>query len=148
MTPTTAFLLLTLAGPCYPVPGVAISFESIIQRYSQAYKVPAWLCRRVAFAESSWRPGVVGPRGESRGLYQINRRFEDDLAWRAGLTRFDWRNPDHSARVGIAYLSRLIAKYDGDLRLAVAAYNFGPGNVDKGRAWPAETREYVRRVLQ
>lgn len=84
----------------------------------------------------------------SRGLYQINARYERWLATQAGLKDFDWRSPDDSARVGIAYLSRLTAKYRGDLALALAAYNWGPGNVDSGKAWPAETIEYVRRVLR
>lgn len=138
-----------------PISGIPYSFEPIVSRYSAAYLIPAWLCRRIAMAESSWRQGCQtrtirnGRSVVSRGLFQINRDHERELATKAGILpwRFDWRNPDDSARVGIAYLGRLIRKYHGDLGKSVAAFNCGPGRVDSGRAWPNETKEYVLRIL-
>jgi soluble lytic murein transglycosylase-like protein len=129
-------LFLALAGQlhAYPVSGIAMSFDPIVRRYSDAYLVPFWLCMSTAMAESSFRPTAQskGRHGAlSRGLFQVNRKHQAELAAKAGVKHFDWRNPDHSAHVGIAYLSRLINKYHGDLRLAVASYNFGPGNVDR-----------------
>jgi soluble lytic murein transglycosylase-like protein len=157
MTHYLTLLAILHASPDLPpVSGIPYSFEPIIQRYSAAYLVPTWLCRRVAFAESSWRPRCLtsvirnGRHIVSRGLFQINRDHERELATKAGILpwRFDWRNPDDSAHVGVAYLGRLIRKYHGDLRKAVAAYNVGPGWMDSGRPLPAETVEYQRRVLR
>ena len=145
---TSALLMLALAGPVntFPVSGVPMSFEPIIDRYCHAYKVPKWLAMNVAEAESSFRPLVHS--GSSRGLFQINARYETWLADQSGVKQFDWRNPDQSARVGIAYLSALTTRYHGNLLLTLASYNFGPANVASGKPWPKETIDYVRRVLK
>ena len=145
---TSALLMLALAGQvnAYPVSGVPMSFEPIIYSYCHAYKVPKWLAMNVAKAESSFRP--LAHSGSSRGLFQINARYETWLADQAGVNRFDWRNPDQSARVGIAYISRLSIQFHGDLYKTCAGYNFGPANVASGKPWPKETIDYVRRVLR
>ena len=59
-----------------------------------------------------------------------------------------WRDFDTSVRVGMSLMGRLLRHYHGDVRLALAAYNAGAPTVDRWRAWPAETREYVRRVMR
>jgi soluble lytic murein transglycosylase-like protein len=48
-----------------------------------------------------------------------------------GTTRKDLRDPETNARIGFRYLARLIDRYDGDTRLALTAYNRGPGTVDR-----------------
>jgi soluble lytic murein transglycosylase-like protein len=58
-------------------------------------------------------------------------------------------DPAQSVEAGGRYLRQLLERYGGDLRLALGAYNAGPGRVDREGGVPriAETEEYVRRVL-
>ena len=66
-------------------------------------------------------------------------------------------SPEERARVGRDYLAAMVREYDGDVSKALAAYNWGPGNLDKavkqhGEAWlqnaPEETRSYVERGVR
>ncbi len=63
------------------------------------------------------------------GLTQLMPRTAEWI--RPGTTRQDLRNPDVNLRVGLKYLRDLMRKYDGDERLALLAYNRGPGTVDR-----------------
>ena len=104
-------------------------------------------------------PGVEVPRRDARsrsgaiGLMQLTPSTAQGIAIRTGGTAFhvsDLTNPAINIRYGTWYLHDLFAKY-GSLRLVLAAYNAGQGNVDRWRAagigiqFP-ETRAYVARV--
>src|SRR6185436_12336562 len=62
----------------------------------------------------------------------------------------DPHDPSQNVEAGTAYLRELLLKYNGDTRLALAAYNAGPGAVSKYNGVPpyAETQTYIERVLQ
>jgi soluble lytic murein transglycosylase-like protein len=87
---------------------------------------------RVAFglvrAESSFR-NVATSRVGAVGLTQLMPRT---AAWlEPGTTRSDLRDPETNLRIGFKYLAQLIEKYEGDVGLALTAYNRGPGTVDR-----------------
>jgi soluble lytic murein transglycosylase len=79
------------------------------------------------------------------GLMQILPSTGEELAYRLGVpwhgarTLFD---PVANVRLGVAYLKELSARYDDDLSIALAAYNWGPGRIDRrlerGSALPTE----------
>ncbi len=94
----------------------------------------------VAWVESRYNPDVVSPVG-AMGLMQIMPA----LATKYNVA--DPFDPSENARAGAAYLARLIKRYEGDVRKALAAYNWGPSNVDKGKAWPASVEAYVSKIL-
>jgi soluble lytic murein transglycosylase-like protein len=78
--------------------------------------------------ESAFRNGATSHVG-AIGLTQL---MPSTARWlEPGTTRSDLRNPDTNLRIGFAYLRRLIDRYDGNTRLALLAYNRGPGTVDK-----------------
>jgi len=79
-------------------------------------------------AESGFRTTVTSPVG-AIGLTQLMPKTASWL--QPGVKRSDLRDPETNVRIGFKYLRSLIKKYDGNERLALVAYNRGPGTVDK-----------------
>jgi soluble lytic murein transglycosylase-like protein len=117
--------------------------EENIQIYSNKYGVDANLIRAVMRAESSFKPDVVSSAG-AQGLMQLM----PDTASILGVE--DPFDISQNIEGGTQYLRDMLVRYDGDLNLALAAYNAGPGNVDKYEGIPPfdETRNYIIRVLR
>lgn len=102
------------------------------------------LLHAVIAAESHHNPQALSPRG-ARGLMQLM----PDTARRFQVK--DVYDPAQNVRAGARYLRELHDLFHGDISLALAAYNAGPGAVQRegGRMPPyAETRDYVPRVLR
>lgn len=115
---------------------------SLVTSASSANDVPPGLVRAVLMAESAGDPSAVSLAG-AQGLMQLM----PGTAARCGVVNsFD---PNENVRCGTAYLHELLTRYHGDATLAVAAYNAGPGAVDRYHGVPpyAETRAYVARVI-
>ena len=101
------------------------------------------LVRAVIRVESGWNPRAVSRKG-AMGLMQLMP------ATAAEYGVADPFNPTENIRAGVAYLRRLIDRFDGRMELALAAYNAGPGAVEKyNRTVPPyrETRAYVKRIV-
>lgn len=94
--------------------------------------------------ESSYRPDAVSRAG-AIGLAQIMPSTFAEHGPRIGATNI--YDPQDNARTGARYLRFLLNYYQGDMRKALTAYNWGPGNVDSGRTPPTETVEYVNEIL-
>jgi len=94
----------------------------------------------VAYVESRYNPEAISAVG-AMGLMQIMPA----LAASYGVV--DPFDPSENARAGAAYLAKLIRRYEGDTRKALAAYNWGPGHVDKTADWPSSVNAYVSKIL-
>ena len=130
------------AGAAVPsVAGVA-RWEGLIQKYAGRYGVDADLVRAVMTKESDGDPRIVSRAG-AMGLMQLMPA----TARGAGVT--DPFDPEQNVRAGVALLKEHLGRYRGDVRLALAAYNAGPGNVAKHGGVPPfrETQDYVRKIL-
>ena len=117
------------------------AFNDAIAAAAQEYAVDAALLRAVIHAESSFNPNAVSLAG-AQGLMQLMPDTANDL----GV-----ENPFDSTqniRGGAHYLAQLLKQFHNDERLATAAYNAGPQNVQKYNGVPPfdETRVYVDRV--
>ena len=115
--------------------------EKIIFEKSKKYGVDPLLIRAIAKNESGFNDKAVSPVG-AKGVMQLM----DSTASEMGVKNpFD---PEENIEGGVKYFSFLLNKF-GDIKLAVAAYNAGPGNVRKYGGIPPfkETERYVGRVL-
>ena len=121
---------------------LTVPFGAEIERAASRYQVDGLLIAAMIKAESSFDPEAASPVG-ALGLMQIM----PDTADLYGTS--DIFDPGNNIRIGTRYLASLLRQFDGDLELALAAYNAGPGNVARFAGVPPfrETRRYVRRVL-
>ena len=124
----------------------------MLQRASRHFSVDAHLVQAVIHAESAFNPRAVSPKN-AIGLMQVLPSTARDLGLQdlQGLSVEQLlADPRVSIVLGTKYLAEQLARFRGDVELAVAAYNAGPGAVIKaGHRVPnyPETRHYVRRVL-
>ncbi len=115
--------------------------EQMIREVSDRYRVDPALVRAVIQTESNWNTSAISRKG-ARGLMQL----VPGTAQQLGVNNaFD---PKQNLDGGVRYLHTLLERYNGDLDKALAAYNAGPGAVDRAGGVPQyrETREYVRKV--
>ncbi len=133
------------AGPFVAPPRLPPNAPAPIVRFVELvapeYQLEPHLVLAVMATESNFDPWAVSPKN-ARGLMQLI----PDTARRFRVR--DLMDPTENIRGGMAYLRWLLAYFEGDLRLALAAYNAGEGAVDRYRGVPpfAETRMYVRKI--
>jgi soluble lytic murein transglycosylase-like protein len=107
---------------------------------ARKHGVPEDLFLRLVQQESGWNPGAVSPKGAT-GLAQL-------MPGTAKLLRVDIHDPEENLEGGARYLRRMYDRY-GTWKLALAAYNAGPGAVDEYNGVPPykETINYVAVIL-
>lgn len=116
--------------------------DPIINKASRRYGVDTSLIKAVIKAESNFNPQAVSHAG-ARGLMQLMPATARSL----GVN--DSFDPEQNVMAGTRFLGDLLQRYNGDLDSALAAYNWGPGNVDKRPdRLPRETRDYLAKVKQ
>ena len=117
------------------------AFDQMIRQAAQQHGVSEGLIKAVMHTESGFNINARSPVG-AQGLMQLMpataRRFNVSNAY----------DPQQNIFGGARYLSWLLKRFNGDTRLAIAAYNAGEGNIDKYGGIPPfrETQDYVRRV--
>ncbi|HWI19818.1 MAG TPA: lytic transglycosylase domain-containing protein [Vicinamibacterales bacterium] len=117
------------------------AYDEIIQEASQKYDLDANLIHAVMQAESAFHPYAVSRAG-AEGLMQLMPELADEM----GVNNaFD---PRENIMGGVRYLKRLLDYHKGNLDLALASYNAGPGNVERYGGIPPfrETRNYIKTI--
>jgi len=125
-----------------PTPTKTKKYDEYISEASRRYEIDSHLIKAIVKAESNFDPQAVSRKG-AKGLMQIMPQNFDKL----GVS--DPFDPRENIMAGTKYLRYLLNQFDGDLQLALAAYNAGPGNVDPLFGIPQfpETKLYVKKVL-
>ena len=118
------------------------SLDTIFQKAAKQYDVPVSLLKAIGKAESNFNPEAVSSAG-AQGVMQLMPATAQSL----GVTNpFD---AEQNIMGGAKYIKQMLDRYDGDVKLALAAYNAGSGNVAKHGGIPpfAETQNYVKKVM-
>jgi soluble lytic murein transglycosylase len=126
-----------------PAGSVSGDYDEVIRSASDRHSIDADLVRAVIKAESDFNSNARSRKG-AMGLMQL---MPDTARLHNVLNAFD---PVDNIEGGVRHLRMLLERYQGDLRLSLAAYNAGSGAVERHGGIPpfAETQEYVRRVLR
>jgi soluble lytic murein transglycosylase-like protein len=167
---TTEPILLAPVEAKAPAASGEARVTAAAMTYAKEYKIPTSLAKdiyeaavahditpRTAFglvrAESSFRPAATSPVGAT-GLTQL---MPATARWlQPGTTKQQLKDPDTNLRIGFKYLRSLVDKYDGNEKLALLAFNRGPGTVDKvlkrggnpdngyaEKVWTGESKKHV-----
>jgi len=115
--------------------------EEIVSGASTKFGPPEPLIYAVIQVESTGDSTAVSPRG-AKGLMQLMPATAEEL----GVE--DIYDPRENIYGGTQYLQKMISRFNGNLKLALAAYNAGPGRVDKYNGVPpfTETKNFIKRV--
>jgi len=114
--------------------------DAFFEAAGQRYNIPPNLLKAVAKAESGFRPNVTSKAG-AMGIMQLMPGTA------RGLGVADAFDPEQNIMGGAKYLRQMLDRFDGDIRLALGAYNAGPGAVAKHGGVPSFSQNYVSKVL-
>jgi len=114
--------------------------DAIFEAAGQKYSLSPNLLKAVAKVESNFQPNTTSTAG-AMGIMQLMPGTASDL----GVT--DAFDPKQNIMGGAKYLRQMLNRFDGDLELALGAYNAGPGAVAKHEGVPEYSQNYVSKVL-
>ncbi len=130
---------VTADTPYEAASGGTVTMEQIFQKAAAKYGVSSNLLKAVAKVESGYQPGVVSSAG-AIGVMQLMPGTASSL----GVTNA--YDAEQNIMGGAKLLSQLLARYNNNLDLALAAYNAGPGNVAKYGGAPPYTRPHLHQT--
>ena len=132
-----------LSAPDSALPREHNPFHGIIVQVAGRYEVDPSLIRAIIFAESGYNPRAKSKKG-ARGLMQLMPSTAKSL----GVE--DIYDPEENIDGGVRYFRSLLDRFDGDVQLALAAYNAGSRHVRNYEGIPPfkATRRYIKKVLK
>ena len=121
--------------------GVPEIYQAKVAELAAKYDLSPSLIEAMVWQESRWRHDAVSPAG-AQGLAQLMPETARELG-------VDPRDPFANLEGGARYLRAQLDRFDGDLELALAAYNAGPGRVERAGGIPRirETQHYVAAIM-
>jgi soluble lytic murein transglycosylase-like protein len=118
-------------------------FQPIVFKAAYRYEVEPAMVMAIIMAESSYNPKAISKKG-AKGLMQLMPKTAKSLGVK------DSFNPEHNINGGVRYYKKLLNQFNGDVELALAAYNAGSRNVREHRGIPPfrATKYYVKKVIK
>lgn len=145
-TPEPATISAQAPTPIYDVP-LDEDLQLYIIQQCETHNINSAIVIAMIWRESSYSADAIGDNGNSIGLMQIQEQFHHERKVRLGCTNLF--NPYHNVTVGIDILSELIDTYDGNVEMALMAYN--AGSTGAYRNWFSKgvyTNDYSQSVLE
>lgn len=130
-----------VADPAAHAAAIPPAYAAKVHELARRFDLSPALLEAVVWQESRWRADAVSPAG-ARGLAQL-------MPGTAAYLRVDPDDPHANLEGGARYLREQLDRFDGDLEKALAAYNAGPGRVERAGGIPniRETRAYVAAIM-
>lgn len=118
-------------------------YHSIIIEAANRYQVDPAIVKAIIMAESSYNPKAVSKKG-AKGLMQLMPKTAAELGVK------DSFNPAYNINGGVQYYKKMLNQFNGDVKLALAAYNAGSRKVKKYQGIPPfkATRYYIKKVFK
>lgn len=138
-----------------------LKYNQYVEKYSEEFEVDKYLVYAIIKGESNFDKNASSSKN-AIGLMQLLQETADEIGEKMGIEEVDLYNEETNIKIGTKYISDLIKIYDGNINLAIIAYNAGTGNVNK---WIEngtikedgsdienvpykETNMYIRKVLR
>jgi soluble lytic murein transglycosylase-like protein len=130
-----------IADPATHASAIPAAYAAKVHELARRFDLSPALLEAVVWQESRWRADAVSPAG-ARGLAQL-------MPATARYLRVDPDDPHANLEGGARYLREQLDRFDGDLEKALAAYNAGPGRVERAGGIPniRETKGYVAAIM-
>jgi len=118
-------------------------FQPIVLKAANRHKVDPAMVMAIIMAESSYNPKAISKKG-AKGLMQLMPTTAKSLGVK------DIFNPEHNINAGVRYFKKLLNQFNGDVELALAAYNAGSRKVREHRGIPpfGATKYYIKKVIK
>ncbi len=118
-------------------------FQPIVLKAANRHKVDPAMVMAIIMVESSYNPKAISKKG-AKGLMQLMPTTARSLGVK------DIFNPEHNINAGVRYFKKLLNQFDGDVELALAAYNAGSRKVREHRGSPPfrATKYYIKKVIK
>ncbi|MDP4605819.1 MAG: lytic transglycosylase domain-containing protein, partial [Erythrobacter sp.] len=141
MTDNVSLPDFAIADPARHAAGIPPRYAAKIAELAQRFDLSPSLLEALVWQESRWRENAVSPVG-ARGLAQL-------MPGTARYLGVDSSDPFQNLEGGARYLREQLDRFGGDLEKALAAYNAGPGRVERAGGVPniRETRHYVAAIM-
>ncbi|WP_379920654.1 lytic transglycosylase domain-containing protein [Erythrobacter sp. R86502] len=130
-----------IADPARHAAGIPVRYHAKLLELAERFDLSPSLIEALVWQESRWKENAVSPVG-AQGLAQL-------MPGTARYLGVDSRDPFQNLEGGARYLREQLDRFDGDLEKALAAYNAGPGRVERAGGIPniRETRQYVAAIM-